>query len=435
VDIIKGFVTIDQYIVNVPGEISLIGELSTVSRTYSKEKGEYTHTDVSGYNLVTFRAVDNAGGAPIEVAPSQVKEILQVVKECVNYTANHIRPYDPVDFRNEVANAFYQQISSFSMGALVDNGTIALPEWVSWISTGHDGSEIKVWLADQAFQNQYDEYSITVVPPLEPIDQFFGSYPVVSNLLSSMDLEVFGDRIQDAKDGNPETVIRILKFDFYNRVNINQKTPSDWAVLIYGKTGDNIDAIKDALVEYILENSTHPQNEWEEIFPDIFKRTEFYMLPRWDFISIPNLTVLSSLYSSILDPKEVITFAKTAISQFPANFVENNIATIPYDYKAVSFVTVAGIGNTDGNKKIKEIFPDYIPVPSTSTDFSRMSIKTRNWILMLENLLLAAETATEFSAIPGSLRRQKKAGILYISKMYEGVNYLVAARANAIYGN
>lgn len=431
--IVKGFVTVNDYVNNVPGRTSAICELSTWSRTYSKEKGEYLNDTLPGYRLTTFKTVDTQTGNETVVPVNLAKHIMLMVYESITYAKAHIRPYDPNDFRNSIVTTFFQKISNLQFGNFVDNGQIALPEWVSWTSLENANAQVKIWLSDLAFQDQYDESQIVVIPPIETVDHFFNQYNVALTEIKSRTLQELSDTIQLAKTDNPETYVRLLEFDFYNILNVEQKNKCTWAVLIYGKVGDNIDSIKDALVDYIISHSTHTKAEWELRLPDIFKRTEFALLPRWDKISIENLTDLSSLYSSILSPTECIQFAKNSISFYQASYVETHVEVFPYDYKALSVVAVPGPTNVVGSQKLYEMFSDYIPVPSTSPDFNRMEIKTRDWALFIEKLLIIAETATEFTSVPYYAHKQYKDGKLYISGMFDNVNYLVAAKSNSFY--
>jgi hypothetical protein len=103
---------------------------------------------------------------------------------------------------------------------------------------------------------------------------------------------------------------------------------------------------------------------------------------------------------------------------------------MPYDYKALMIVAVNGDTNVPEAARLPELFPDYVPVPSTSQDFNRMTERTRNWVLFLQALLVAAETATLYSSVPQNLRKQQRDGVLYVSSMFENINYLVAARSN-----
>lgn len=429
---IKGFVTISQYVNNTPGEVAILGELSTWSMTYTKERGEYISPAVPGYKLHAFKSI-NESLVPQAVPDAQATQTLQLVQAAVVYATGHIRPYDPLDFRNTLIGSFFGRISNLTLGAFIDNGALALPQYIEYVSTEFDGNLIKIWLADQSFQDQYDEYEIEVIPPLTPLDDFFGFYAAAATRLQERTMTDLTLDIQAIKDVHPETYLKIVEFNYYNRLNLAQSTKTNWALLIYGKAGDQIDKIKDALVEYILNNSTYARQDWAVIFPDIFKRTEFTFLPRWDLLSIPNLSLQSGLYRSMVDPVECVNFAVDAIDFYPNAWIQDNLTALPVDYKAIMLIAINGNDNVAENAELKDIFPDYIPVSSLHLDFDRMTVKTREWVLLLNELLITAETATLYSTIPGHLRRVIRSGSLYISVLYENVNYLVAAKSNFFY--
>lgn len=427
--VIKGFVSLTQLISNVPATTAVIGELSTWSCTYSKERGEYQDSSIPGYVLTTFSVTEAASGALTTVTQPEVLQVLSVVKNAIEYAQTNIRPYTKQDFISYVLTKLYPQLTELAFGEFVDNGTIALPAWMRWTDS-ETGNYFKIWLSDAKFQDEYDNYSITVVPPVDNLDDFFKSYGKISVQLSNITLPDLTDRIQAAKSSSPETFIRTLSFKRINPDNSAQSTASAWPVLIYGKAGDNIDAQKDAIVEYVLANSTHTRAEWEAILPDLFKRTEFIILPRWDKIAIPNLSLLSSLYGNMLDPVECIAYAKSKIGFYDAAFIGTNIHILPYDYKAINLLVVNGQANAAGKADLAELFPDYIPVASTTLDFARMSVATQTWALLLGRLLITAETATEFTSIPSNMRKIKRGNRLFISAVYDNVNYLVDARTN-----
>lgn len=431
--LVKGFVTISQYINNTPGSLSLIGELSTQSTTYSKEKGEYQDSNLPGYKLITFKSIDTVTGTELIVSSEQVNQILQIVKACIDYGSIHIRPYDVIDFKNTLLADFFLRVSNINLGGFADNGSIALPEWISWTSDEFNGALIKIWLSDQAFSEQYDDYSIVVIPPVANLDDFYGFYNTAVATAAERTFPQLSDLIQTYKDENPETYMKLMNFDYVNRLNLDQKTSTNWATLIYGAAGDNIDSIKDAIVEYILANSSHTRSEWTIIFPEIFKRTEFIILPRWDKLSIPNLTVMSSLYSSLADPRESLDFAKANVLFYPGSFIEGNCIIMPHDYKALSLVVINGKDNLPGKQKLTELFGDYIPASTYNPDFNRMQLKTREWLILLEQLLITAETMTEYTSVPRNLHRIKREGILFISLLHDNINYLMAAKSNAFY--
>jgi hypothetical protein len=430
---VKGFVSLSNLINNTPGAIARLGELSTWSRTYSKEKGEYQDSGFSGYKLTTFRSINSTTGQMMVVPAIQVAQVFAIVQEALAYNNGRMRPFSPVDFRNTVLSSFYQRISDLEVGDFTDSGDISLPQWLQWRSLEANGAIIKIWLSDEAFQNQYDEYEIEVIKPVVNIDSLFGQFTTVTNNLAQTAAPALGDAIQAAKDMHPETYIRILNFDIVNQANRTMTYPSTWGVLIYGRNGDNVDAIKDAIIEEILLTSTRSRTEWESLIPSLFTRTEFIVLPRWDKISVPNLSTYADLYSVFHNPYESIQFARTAVPSVEVNYLQSNMSAGSFNYKGLVMLYVPGATNPQGMRKIEDIYHDFLPVPSSSMDFNRMRVVTRNWLVEMESLLIQAETATRYSGVPLTMRKQERDGVLYISSVINGVNYLVAARNNTFY--
>lgn len=430
--IIKGFVTIESLIDNASNVTSVIGELSTQSLSYKKDKGVYTQQTTPDYRLTTFTSVDSVALTNIQVGSTQVDQIFRVVDSLLTYNNLAIRPFNSINVINHLTVGFVGEITLFHIGNFVDNGVISVPEWVSWVDDT-TGNTIRIWLADAAFRAQYDEYEITVIPPFTDIDHLFTPYASVSTeigLLQTTDLAI---RMEIAKNSHPETYFRILSFKFYNSNDISQSVNVEFGLLIYGKAGDNIDIIKDALQEYILGLSNHPRSEWVVILPDIFKRTEFVIIPRWDKIAIPNLTTLSGLYGSILDVNEAKSFVTSRFNLYPNIWTSNNINIMPFDYKAIMLSVINGPDNVAGSQDIKLMYSDYIPVSTSTIDFNRMSINTKEWLLLLETALIEAETADGFSSLVEPLRKITRNNVLYITFLYNNVNYLVAARGSTLY--
>ena len=431
--IIQGFVTISKFVNNTPGQTALIGELSTWSRTYSKEKGEYTDGGVPGYVLTTFKVVDPDSGMMTNLTDSEAKEALEIVKEVELYGERNTRPYDPVDFRNSIQVNFYGRIAGLEIGQFVDNGELAVPEFMSWTSTTNGGNVVKIWLTDAAFSDQYTDYSITVIPPVVNVDTMVGEFSVAKREVESRTIAQMGDIIQAEKLEHPETYVRIYTFELHNKHDTRQKIETHWPVLIYGKSGDTIDAAKDAITEYIRMNSTAPEQVWELVLPELFKRTEFVFIPRWDKLAVPNLTEIAGLYSSMLNAVECVEFARDNIPFYNTTFTEQNTSVMAYPYKQVLMLVVNGEKNISTKKTIQSLYPDYIPVASTSPDFSRMQKKTRDWVLFLADLVIVAEVATVLTTLPKDMRRTIRNGKLFISAVLDEVNYMVAAKSNQFY--
>lgn len=431
--LIKGFVSIEELIDNTFNTTAPVGELSKLALTYKKEIATYNDTDHPTLRLTSFTTEDQVTHDVVEVTDAQTLQVFEIINHLQAYAAGHIRPYDEIDVINSLSSTFGADANNFALGEFIDNGNIALPEWISWTNTSENDNKLRIWLSDTAFRAQYDEFEITIVPPFIDVDHLHTNYNSLVTEIGLLNTPELVERMDAAKQGHPETYFKILNFKLYNKDDDSLFVETEWGVLVYGKAGDNIDAIKDALEAYILNISGHLRSEWVVILPDIFKRTEFIIVPRWDQVSIPNLSVNSVLYSSMVDPNEAKTFAQDNINLYPDVWVGENLTILPFDYKALTMLIIDGTDNIAGKEHIDEIFPDYVPVSSTTLDFNRMEIFTRDWLLLLEEALIAAETIDSFSSVPEPLRKVEKLEVLYVGFLYDNVNYLVAAKTNSFY--
>ncbi len=427
--LVQGFVTKDSFVNNQGGAVAQFFELSPLSMTYSKERGEYQAAAFAGDILHTFTTKETSNGQSFTLQSTEVSDILSIVNAVLSYCSGHV--FSSSEFVNYIRTAFSTKISNFAHGALYEGDRYSIPDWTSWTTVG--GTEIRIWHRDEAFQNQYSFYEIVTVAPLDNIDQFFGRYSDISAKMKAMTFSTVMERIQTAKGVYPETYARVLTFKYYNPNNSSQYTETQWGVLVYGKNGDNIDSIKDAIVDYLLKNSTHSEAEWKIIFPEVFMRTEFVFFPRWDMVSIHNTTDMGALYSAIVKPAEmqghVVMNSPTPVTP---TYVADKLSIMPFDYKSVTCGVLCGSTNTANVDDITEIFPDYIPVPTSSLDFNRMTEKTRDWVVKMVDLLRLAETATEFSTVMNPMRRVTRNGKLFVCFVYDNVNYLVSVKKNPI---
>ena len=428
--ILKGFVTIQSLLSNTPGTISSIGELSNMGYSYSKDIGEYTNPNVEGYRLLAMHSFETGVGK-ISIPQDMVLYALSAARACVVFGNANIEPYDRAALNASIQadTRLFGKIKDIQLGEIVYGDDLGVPSWLSFVTvTGNH--YVKIWMSDTAFVNQYDEFDITVIPPLPVLDDLIGTFASVNNKLQAQTMPSLMERVQNAKQDKPESFIRSLNFDYSLPADRATKLVTTWTVLVYGIAGDNIDAIKDALVDYILTNTNKPRENWEAVLPEIFRRTEFVLLPRWDLLSVPNLTILSGLYGSIVTPQNVLAFSKNSISFYTDTHTHSNVVTFPYDFKGITLHAVAGPQNRDGCKKLTDLFPDYVPVPSTSLDFSRMQFKTQEWVYLIGEMLLMAETANVYSATGGRLRKIYRDNKLYISTTYDNVSYLMSVRSN-----
>lgn len=429
--IVQGFVTLNAYVSNTTGIVAPLGELSTNSRTYSKEKKEYIHAFVPGYHLTTFKSTEGITGQEVEIPDNLVLEILTVAQSIVGYATTHVRPYDSEDFQNTVSANLNQIIADLELGDFVSNSTIALPGFAMWKSKAFDYSEIRIWFSDEAFSSQYTGYEITIVPPHPELATFFLPFTQARTRLLDRSIVEMGEEIQLAKLMQPETVIRLMEFEFVNRHDNAEKMKTPWGVLVYGKEGDYIDAIKDAIISYLLSHSTFTQAQWELVFPSIFSRTEMVIVPRWDLMAVENLMDRSSLYSSVVPVQNAMTFLLDFVTFYSEAHVRANSYIVPYPYKSLCLEVVNGSSNILEKRDFLQMYPDYLPIPSTSFDFARMTLPTQQLILFLDDLLLWGEKATPLSTLPSTIRRVIRNNKMFVAATHNGINFLVAVKFNS----
>lgn len=431
---ILGFTNISQLVDNNPTQLSALGELSTWSMTYSKSHGFYTSPGITGYTLATFSVKDLDTDEDQKLTVTEAELVLRITRSCMAYSAAHIAPIDPIDFIASIQAEYYNEIGNLEFGDLVNTSSTTLPSWFAFVSKSGDGNENRIWLADASFQLEYPDFDITVVSPLPDRNDYLRPWATAVELLDQRSMVVLTEEMQAEKKLHPETFVRMFEFDFVNRTNPSQKKKTFWYVLVYGEAGNNDDAIKDAIIEDLVQATGEPPSTWEPIFPELFKRTETIILPRWDQISVPNMSTLTGLYSSFMGLEENIKYAQDKIKFYTEDWIKENSMSWPVTYKALSVVSVDGANNIEGKEKLRLLYPDYIPVPTTDPDFQRMSLATRTWVHFILRLVIAAEKVTSSSALPQGIRRQKRGDLWYVVGSHTGVNYMVTQRRNFVTG-
>ena len=423
---IKGFIRIESLVKNQVGQNSVIGEPSVLAMTYSREMGEYSTPSITGISLVSVSSFDDTGKVP---APKNITDsILAISKFVYDYASAKAGAINAVDFNADISTAFPDTIGTLNFGSLINNGNLSLPAFMSWTNPTLPANIIKIWFSDNSFRQQYDQFEIVVIPPIDNLDDFYKSLNVIKLTVSARSFPDIQDLIQAAKKGNPETVTRSSSYDYYNPLTGLPAIPTIWSVLIYGLAGDNIDSTKDAIVAYILANSVHTRAEWTVIFPELFKRTEFIILPRWENYAIPNLTVSPGIYSPIFNLKDSFGYAKAKIPGYPSAHVDTYLDGFGLTYKSLAALCIGSVDNRDSLFHLTDIFPDYIDESTMSIDFNRQGIKTQGFSSLLEHLVIVAETANDFNDIPSDVRRVKRGPTTFISAVYRNIQYLVATK-------
>lgn len=420
--LVKGFVNIRSLLSNDPGVISQYGELSPIGYTYAREKGCYQHSTLKNYELITFLSLNN--NIPTVLTQSQVNQAIAVVDYLRTYISVRNPPFSINSLKEAILTRFPNQINNLDFGNLTDT----MPQWISW-TDANDQTDYMLWFNDEAFRNQFDNYEIKVIPALADLTKFFLAANFVQVEVASETADKLAARMETAKAGYPETVLKVIEFNYTSPTNPNNTIKTYWGVLIYGAAGDNIDSIKDAIIDYIATHSNHTEAEWQVIFPDIYKRTEFFFIPQWDNIAIPNMLTTEGIYSQVVDPLAIIDRAIAELPTYQQAWIRSNTRLVPVSYKEIMLSVTNGVNNVDGKRDFKTLYPDYLAIPSVSLDFNRMQLATQEVVESLHDMVVYAETMTRYTFLPVGMKRIYRNNKYYLAKQMQGINFIVLPKA------
>lgn len=428
---LKGFIKLKTLVNNTPGVTSALGELSTLSLTFSKEKGDYESELSQDVKLVTFSSKDSATGA-LSVSPSYSSHVLGIAQKLYDTAVANGLNTTLTILLNDILNNFASTVNNLESGPLVSGHQLKLPEWVSWSNPALGLNKIKIWFSDSAFRRQYDEYEVKIVPPVEDLNDLFRDSTVVQTALDRMTPTKLMEKIHLIKEGHPETVIRAETFRYQNVNNINFTKDITWYVIVYGQGGDNTDVIREQILSYNLAHSNYNDLQWRVITPDIYRITEFTIVPNWLNQAIPDRTVQAGIYSPFVSPKQTVDSFKTRFPGFDPLHVDNHLQVFTHPYKSIAMVSLGGQDNKDNKFKLTDYFSDYTAFGTPSPDFNRMTVSTQDWSYLLQELLLIAENDSEYSELPVNTRRVIRDNKTFIVRNFNGVQFLVYSKSNDI---
>lgn len=440
---IKAFAQHDFFVTNTRMEEHRFGELSTDSRTYEKDIALYTHNTDKSITLALFRSTDN--NRRVEIAANDLNLTLDIVKHIYDYVLRSAREIYVDELKRNLLDTFRTRAQMFQLGNVVTDGNYYCVQWVSW--KDNNNNEFHVWFSDKSFKSEYDDYEIEIVPPVDAMDVFFTTRTQVEAELAKTPVNLLTKKANAKKGSSPVTVFRLDIFKWHNPVNRQAELDTNWYVLIWGDAGDNIDSVREKIQDTILANSSHSRDEWKEVFPEIFKRNEFIIVPQWDVFSNENkVKEKASLYSPAMNYKEAFTkYGKPFMNEMPDAHIQDNLQVTSMYYRSITSSVCGSPENRDNKFKIRDMFPDFIDVPSTSTDFNYQSTRTQNWSLKLQDMMTVAEEMTPTSTLPrerltlpgGEIingdkiyTRVTRNGKLFLVMNFEGFHYLVAAKYN-----
>lgn len=430
--ILKGFFEYPTLADNSKDVISILGELSSNSRTYAKDKTIHSDLTKPGVVFTSFYSVRGESLASIGMEYESL--ILSVGAFIYSQSKAGTINGNPTTFRRLLLADFNLDISELSSGRMLFNGSIWMPEWIEFsYSRAGEHNRIKIWLSDESFSGQYDEYEIEVIHPILPFDDFFKNPILVRDRLLAYDFVKKLEESQALRKEYPYTHLKAFSFEYSPPGKPNLNTKAHWIVIVYGENGNVADTIKETIYREILADTTRTKEAWEEILPDLFETaSEFMFVPFWSQYAVPQSDQRAGIYSPTVDPRKQLALIRNAIkgNSYTSNYVSSNYELSTNIYKSLAFGVVGSPRNHSGSSSFAKLMKDYIIVTNTSPDINRIHPDTSEWMALFSALLLAAEEMTKFTSVPQGISRIVRDDIVYASAYYKNINYLVTSKAS-----
>lgn len=441
--ITKAFATHGFFTTNTKMVEHRFGELSTDARTFERDIALYNHDTDKNIQLAVFKYIED--NEVKDIRSEDLTTSLNVAKSIYDHTLASAREIYADELKRKLLDDYRGVLHTFELGEMVDDGSYYCPQYVKF--KDEEENEFQIWFSDKSFKSEYDEYTIEVVPPVDNLDIFFSTRTKVEQELAKTPIDVLTKKANARKANTPVTVFRLDVFKWHNPTNFNPELDTNWYILIWGDAGDNIDAVRDKIQTTILANSSHTRDEWKNIFPEIFKRSEFVIVPQWDVFSNENkVKEQASLYSPFMSYNDILEkYGKPFMYDFPEEHIKQNGQVGSLYYRSLVAFTCGSPENRSNKFNLYSVFPDYIDVPSTSTDFSYQTKTTQEWSLKMQDMLAVAESMTPTSSLPrekitlpgGEIINGEKIytkvireGKLFLVMRYGHFHYLVAAKYN-----
>lgn len=424
-DTLKGFITIYHRIDNVEGAVAPVGELSAHSYTFSSEKEIYNKSDYDGYRLTVFSNRDGDGNT-VDVEDGAVEESLKIASWLNSFVDNNVVINDPALVQQAILTNF-PDLTKVVVGEMVKVNNDYFPSSLELVN-GTTGKALKLWFADSHFRQEYDEYEIKVIHPVKVLDDMLRPYEEFNPILSAVTYVEQMARVNAITTIDPATVVKPLTYDWYDQNDSRLTTRVSWTLIVYGQAGDNLERLQNAIIEQVLGETNGTDDQWQTAVPDLFSPTEYWLIPGWHRFAIPNQGLVVGIHSPFTDVADINKRAGKFFLEQPDDHIDVFTEATTAIYKSLSLVTIGSKTNRNNIYRVSELFPDYMIVSSTSPDFARLAPATQEWVLLVHNMLAAADLYATSGSLPEEMVLVEREGIKYVLSTLDGKNYLIPER-------
>ena len=430
----KGFMAMFGLSNNALSKVGKFGELSTQSQTFTRDMRNYSKTQYPDVTLFMFKCIDEMN-LRIEPSATFSNTLLALGEWIYQQHTSKLIPSNrnKATFVKAIEDQF-SAIQSVLIGEiLTGEPDMNMPDYIQFkLLDGTNQYQVTLWFSDEAFNTQYPETEIFIIPPLARIDDLIDSKTNVNNKMLALPRSYIVKAVQEIRGNNPETDLNSYELLHHDPNDPNSVLKTDWTSVIYGRAGNDVEAIKEAIREYIEEHSDY--DKWDEIFPDLYSENEFMIIPFWGNLALQSDALKVGLYSSMINP----TVATSIVKAFLPNtynktidsrdFVDTNLLVASSMYRAAMFGIVGNPNNLNDTYNFREKFPDYMALSTEDVDFVRMEANTQKFALTLADVLNEAYKYKPTDTMKPEYLRIIRKNNHYISFIVDGYSYSVLTK-------
>lgn len=431
---VRAFATLSNLSDNRPNTTALFGELSPVAQTYSKNRQSFSRSGQPDSLLDVF-SCRNDQDAEIQMPVTASEKPLSVIQFVYNEFINSRIPTNSqkANFVTAIGSTI-SGLTNVEIGTLLpgNSSTQNMPDYVRFNYI--DGSKdyaIRIWFADSAFAD-YDLFQITIVSPVNALSSLAGSFISVTNALAATTVNQVLTNVTAAIGSYPATVVKPYIVQWSDPTDRTKTIDISWTIVGYGPQANEEEVIRGAIRDYLSTNGTGVN--WGNYFLGLYSSNEFTHVPIWNAVSPVGAPTDNGAYASMLLVNTLRGLASTRLpSEYESlanltNYLNLNLAVVATSYRAVSLLSVGHPANAGNKFRLSDIHPSYLAVPTSSTDYGRMTVPTQNFAAMLNQALDLARNYEVGDSLPSGFTRYNSGGRTFIAFSIDGYRHLVLTR-------
>lgn len=429
----KAFVGVTTYSDNAANAVAPVGELSKLSRSFSRDIKLYPNPDNQTILLNVFASHDDSSSDYVEPAVEVMTEMQKIAKWVIAQGDLGLAPTDLPSYIDSITGHFVDMTGTFNVGDLRTYGDGTYASSVGYTT---DSYSWKLWFADDAFQAQYDEYHVETVFPVDDIDELHREYPHVQGLLEQATSTVMLNKIRQIEMDYPSTINKGDDYTWHDLADAATTMPISFAVVIYGKAGDNVDVIREAIVRDILAVSRYDRSAWAKVLPELFSPNEMVFVPHWEAVMDAYDPLNDDIYCSSVYPDEITTIALRYTPNFSPSHIQFRVNVVPTLFRGIVLAATPHEPLDDKESpSFKEMYPDYMLADSRDPDFHRMDEATRAMVDKINYLLRYAEEYNDYYVLPNGFSRTVRNNLEFITVSMEGYLYHMLTKRSYLENN